>query len=83
LLQICLLGLVLSDNSTIGDHSMIEDTSEINTGNLAVDPVDQVKRFSSPSLFTDRNRFTPCDVCGWIFETGSEGNPSFPIGSET
>lgn len=23
------------------------------------------------------------DVCGRIFETGSEGNPSFPIGLET
>lgn len=39
----CLLGLVVSDNSTIGDHSTIEDVSEItNTdNNLEVDSVDQ------------------------------------------
>ncbi|XP_029672449.1 protein madd-4 isoform X3 [Formica exsecta] len=40
---ICLLGLVVSDNSTIGDHSIAEDASEIsNTGNNpAADAVDQ------------------------------------------
>lgn len=43
-MQICLLGLVVSDNSTIGDHSIAEDVSEINeTGdNAATGTVDQV-----------------------------------------
>ncbi|KAG7201094.1 hypothetical protein KM043_003890 [Ampulex compressa] len=42
---ICLLGLVVSDNSTIGDHPIIEDVSEIaNAGNdLDVESVDQVR----------------------------------------
>ncbi|XP_012346954.1 protein madd-4 isoform X4 [Apis florea] len=39
-LQICLLGLVVSDNSTIGD-SVIEDVSEVSETNLDADSGDQ------------------------------------------
>lgn len=52
LLQICLLGLVVSDNSTISDRSITEDTSEVSNigNNPAVDAVDQVKRLFLTSV---------------------------------
>lgn len=53
LFQICLLGFVVSDNSTIGD-SIIEDVSEVSETNLDVDSGDQVTRlqlFSTPLQF--------------------------------
>jgi len=60
--QICLLGLVVSDNSTIGDPSIAEDASEINNAgnNVAASALDQVKTISS-LLFAahlDGGRFT-------------------------
>ncbi|KAF7415152.1 hypothetical protein HZH68_003641 [Vespula germanica] len=41
---ICLLGVAVSDNSTIDDHSAIEDVSEIANvaNNLDIDNIDQV-----------------------------------------
>jgi len=50
--QICLLGLVVSDNSTIGDPSIAEDASEINNAgnNVAASALDQVKRSRPSSL---------------------------------
>ncbi|XP_011690979.1 PREDICTED: thrombospondin-1-like [Wasmannia auropunctata] len=58
---ICLLGLVVSDNSTIGDHSITEDTSEIsNTGNL--DSVDQNAGWGEWSPWS---KWSPCTrTCG-------------------
>ncbi|XP_014468093.1 PREDICTED: ADAMTS-like protein 3 isoform X2 [Dinoponera quadriceps] len=61
---ICLLGLVVSDNSTIGDHSITEDVSEIsNTGNdFAVDAVDQSTGWGEWSPWS---KWSPCTrSCG-------------------
>ncbi|XP_036139996.1 protein madd-4 isoform X3 [Monomorium pharaonis] len=63
----CLLGVVVSDNSTIGgggDHSITEDTSEIsNTGNnLAVDAIDQNAGWGEWSPWS---KWSPCTrTCG-------------------
>ncbi|KAL0100797.1 hypothetical protein PUN28_019286 [Cardiocondyla obscurior] len=56
----CLLGLAVSDNSTIGDHSNTEDTSEIS--NVAVDPVDQNVGWGEWSPWS---KWSPCTrTCG-------------------
>lgn len=54
LFQICLLGLVVSDNSTIGD-SIIEDVSEVSeaNSNLDTDSGDQVSQLQT--LFPKTN----------------------------
>lgn len=85
LLQICLLGLVVSDNSTIGDHSITEDTSEISNigNNLAVDAVDQVKRFLLTfTLYRSQSLYSAWRIRS-DFRNRFGGNPSFLIGSET
>ncbi|XP_011640880.1 ADAMTS-like protein 1 [Pogonomyrmex barbatus] len=61
---ICLLGLVVSDNSTIGDHSITEDTSEISNtdNNLAANAVDQSAGWGEWSPWS---KWSPCTrTCG-------------------
>ncbi|KAK2582675.1 hypothetical protein KPH14_004950 [Odynerus spinipes] len=64
LLQICFLGLVVSDNSTIVDHSAIEDVSEITNiaNNLDVDAIDQTVTWGEWSPWS---KWSPCSrSCG-------------------
>ncbi|XP_067210775.1 ADAMTS-like protein 3 isoform X4 [Linepithema humile] len=61
---ISLLGLVVSDNSTIGDHSITEDASEItnNGNNYATDVVDQSAGWGEWSPWS---KWSPCTrTCG-------------------
>ncbi|XP_029156420.1 protein madd-4 isoform X2 [Nylanderia fulva] len=62
---ICLLGLVVSDNSTIGDHSITsEDSSEISniSNNPATDAVDQNAGWGEWSSWS---KWSPCTrTCG-------------------
>ncbi|XP_011264169.1 protein madd-4 isoform X2 [Camponotus floridanus] len=65
---IYLLGLVVSDNSTIGDHSIAEDASDIsNTGNNpAADAVDQSAGWGGEtSPWSPWSKWSPCTrTCG-------------------
>ncbi|XP_011333048.1 protein madd-4 isoform X2 [Ooceraea biroi] len=61
---ICLLGLVVSDNSTIGDPSITEDASEINNAgnNVAANAVDQNAGWGEWSPWS---KWSPCTrSCG-------------------
>ncbi|XP_072752952.1 ADAMTS-like protein 1 isoform X2 [Anoplolepis gracilipes] len=58
---ICLLGLVVSDNSTVGDHSITEDASEI-SNNPVADVVDQSTGWGEWSPWS---KWSPCSrTCG-------------------